>query len=333
MSIPVHHGGNVYSVALQNGWDWREVADFSASINPLGPSPAVRPAILAALDRIVHYPEADAGRLRQTISRHWHIDPASLMLGNGATDLLHFFARALAPSQVTLVAPVFSEFHRAFPGAVLVAFEAGGWPEEGLVVVTRPANPTGRLPELEDYLASTTNPVLIDESFIEFTGQPSLVGRVTGTRPNLFVLRSLTKFQAIPGLRAGALAGPPAVLHEWSRLREPWQVNVLAEAAVEASLGDPEHARRTVEFVASERAWLGSELAAIRGLAPQPGTANYLLVAVDRPVPRLERHRVLVRDCSGWPGVPFPYAMRVAVRTRVENVRLIRALRGELCGK
>lgn len=332
MSLPMQHGGNVFALARQNGWDWREVADFSASINPLGPSPLVRPAILAALDRIAHYPEADACGLRQTIAGLWQTDPAGLMLGNGATDLLHFFARALAPSRVALAAPVFSEFHRAFPEATIAAFEPRAWPQDGLLVVTRPANPTGQLPDLEAYLSATTNPVLIDESFIEFTGEPSLTGRaVAGPRPNLFVLRSLTKFHAIPGLRAGVLAGPPAVLHRWSGRREPWQLNVLAEAAVRASLDDHQHAARTIEFVAAERKWLTAQLSAVSGLAPQPSSANYILVAMDRAMPALDRHKVLVRDCSGWPGVPYEHAMRVAVRTHAENLRLIAALRGESC--
>lgn len=327
------HGGNVFAAARRNGWDWRHVADFSASINPLGPSPAVRPAVIAALDRIVHYPETDACGLRHTIASHWQTDPASLMLGNGATDLLHFFARMLAPSQVSLAAPVFSEFHRAFPKAAIVPFDAREWPTEGLLIVTRPANPTGRMPALEDYLAATANPVLIDESFIDFTGQPSLIGTPPGSRGNVFVLRSLTKFHAIPGLRAGVLAGPPAVLQGWLRHREPWQVNVLAEAAVEASLNDQDHAARTIEFVASEREWLAAQLAAIPGLSPQSSFANFLLVGMERALPPLEPYKILVRDCSGWPGVPFEHAMRIAVRTRDENLRLIAALRGELCGE
>jgi threonine-phosphate decarboxylase len=201
-------------------------------------------------------------------------------------------------------------------------------------VVTRPANPTGQMPELDAYLASTADPVLVDESFIEFTGEPSLLDRIH-TRPNLFVLRSLTKFYAIPGLRAGALAGPPEVIARWRERREPWQLNVLAEAAVQAALADHEHARRSLDFVRTERAWLAAALGEMPGVAPQPSVANYLLLALDRPAgeiaARLERDRILVRDCSGWPGVPFPMALRVAVRTRAENLRLIAALRGALC--
>ena len=104
---------------------------------------------------------------------------------------------------------------------------------------------------------------------------------------------------------------------------------MLAEAAVLASIADADHARRTVDFVHGEREWLARELGA------QPSAANFLLIELDRPVPplvaRLEQQKILVRDCSGWPGVPFAHSIRVAVRTRAENLRLIAALRGVLC--
>lgn len=317
------HGGNIFAFARRMGIDWREVADFSASINPLGPSPRVRDAVTAALDRIVHYPEAEPSALRHALAAHWNVDADALIVGNGATDLIHFFTRTLAPAQVDLAAPVFSEFHRAFPHARVVPFDSV--PGGALYVITRPANPTGALPTLE-WLDQTRGPVLVDESFLEFTGEPS----VCAQRDNLFVLRSLTKFYALPGLRVGALAGPPDLMRKWRAQRDPWQVNVLAEAAVLASLGDPEHARRTVDFVRSEREWLTARLKEIAGLAPQPSAANYLLIALREPAPplveRLARRRILVRDCSGWAGVPFPHAIRVAVRTRAENERLLEAL-------
>ena len=185
---------------------------------------------------------------------------------------------------------------------------------------------------LGDYLRNTTNPVIIDESFIEFTAAASLVGMVQ-SRPNLYVLRSLTKFHAIPGLRIGAVVGPVDELQRWSR--EPWSVNVLAEAAVIASLSDTMHARQTVAFVNEERNWLIQQLAQIPGVRPLPSAANFLLLELDRAVQpiahALELQKMLVRDCSSWPGVTHPHAMRVAVRPRFENIRLVEGLKGAIC--
>src|SRR5262249_46742731 len=150
------------------GWDWRDLADFSASINPLGPSPAVFPAIQSALERIVHYPEREPRELQQALAQHWNIDPDCILLGNGATELIHFLSRCAGYWNVALAPPVFTEFHRAFPGAYV------GEPstEHDLIAVTQPVNPTGQIVSLARYLDSPGD-LLIDESFLDFTGHPS----------------------------------------------------------------------------------------------------------------------------------------------------------------
>jgi threonine-phosphate decarboxylase len=337
--VTVAHGGNVFEIARERGWDWREIADFSASINPLGPSPAVIEAARAAVDRIAHYPEREPARLRRALAELWAIDEDQILLGNGATELLHWFAR-VSPNEgpVTLTVPVFSEFYRAYPRARCApAANPGQWPREGLVVLTQPNNPTGAVldPEaLERWLFATDHPVLIDESFLEFAGLPS-AARLVERRPRLWVLRSLTKFYALPGLRVGALIGPRAEVERSRPMREPWQVNVLAEAAALAAIADREHARRTLEFVANERAWLSERVAELPGARPEPSRANYLFVRLAYAAAGLCAHllerKILIRDCAGSPGI-VGAAVRVAVRTRAENERLIAAWKEFSCG-
>jgi threonine-phosphate decarboxylase len=316
------HGGNIFEISRQRGWDWRDVADFSASINPLGPAPGVEPAIRAALDRIRHYPEREPARLAQALARLWDIEESQILLGNGATELLHFHARVEQHAVVTLAVPVFSEFMRAHPRARCApAADPDKWPGEGLLVLTQPNNPTGEILDphaLEQWLLRTSNPVLIDESFLEFTELPS-AGRLLGRRPRLYILRSLTKFYALPGLRVGALLAAEDAIARWRPRREPWQVNVLAEEAALAAIADDEHARKSLDFVASERAWLLAELAALRGVSAEPGHANYVFARLDYSPPELYRHmlehKILIREC--------PDGVRVAVRTHAENERLI----------
>jgi threonine-phosphate decarboxylase len=354
--VTVAHGGNVFEIARERGWNWREVADFSASINPLGPSPAVAEAVRGAVDRIALYPEREPARLRRALAELWGIDERQILLGNGATELLHWFARVWTPDvrrqecrrgkpggllhlgPVTLTVPVFSEFHRAYPGARCApAGDPARWPREGLVVLTQPNNPTGAAldpVELERWLLATDNPALVDESFLEFTGLPS-AARLMERRPRLWVLRSLTKFYALPGLRVGALIGSVEEVERRRPMREPWQVNVLAEAAALAAITDREHGRRTLEFVASERAWLSERIAELPGARPEPSRANYLFVRLAQAAEGLCAHllerKILVRDCTGSPGVDGS-AARVAVRTRVENERLIAGWKEYSCG-
>jgi threonine-phosphate decarboxylase len=330
----LEHGGNLFAVARERGWDWHEIADFSASINPLGPSPRVLEAIRGALDRIANYPEREPVALREALGREWGIDPDCILLGNGATELIHFLARSGWFSDVTLVPPIFSEFHRAFRrtdfslsrvGRAGGPPQASGLPHTDITVLTQPVNPTGQVVDLKPYLDSGSG-LLVDESFVDFTGHPSIACHI-GTRPNLYVLRSLTKFYALPGLRIGALLASAEIIRDLRKDREPWQVNVLAEQAALAAIGDREHSAPTIEFVRSERCWLGHGLAEIPGAHPQPSSANYLLVALDYPSAPLVAHlleqKILVRDCTNWPGVPFPSSVRVAVRTRGENERLL----------
>ena len=86
--MKITHGGNIFDLSRERGWDWRSIADFSASINPLGPPPAVGPAICGALERIRHYPERDALGLRRALAGVWGISEDQVLVGNGATELL-----------------------------------------------------------------------------------------------------------------------------------------------------------------------------------------------------------------------------------------------------
>ena len=310
----ITHGGDLFAVARARGSDWRKLLDFSASINPLGPAPAVRQAVIAALDEIVHYPDPYATRLTQALAAHWNVDPDAILTGNGATDLIHFLARVWPQETTSLVVPTFSEFHRAWPHAKHVTTV---WPDHGLLIVTNPNNPTGQL----TYVPDRHGPTLVDESFLEFTEEPPTVHATLR-------LRSLTKFYAIPGLRAGALIGPPDLIRRLKTHREPWTLNVLAEAAVLASLRDPSHAARTREFVGRESRRMYDHLAKLRGVYPEMPAANFVYATLDYDASALCRHLLardmLIRDCSDMPGIEQP-AVRVAVRTMAENDRLIEA--------
>jgi len=327
--LNIRHGGNVFAIARERGWDWREVLDFSASINPIGPSPKVRPAIENAIARIVHYPDGGAHALAEALAAEWRVPAAFIMPGNGATELLHFFARAGWQGPTALVAPVFSEFHRAFPRALRARLDdPDRWPQRGLLVLSQPVNPTGELMPsaiLRRAVASREGPVLIDESFIDFTGEESAV---TWCRdhPNLLVLRSLTKFHALPGLRVGALVTSAAWMNRLRARREPWQVNVLAEAAAIAALSDHEHAQRTRQMVAAEREWLRQQIEEWPGVRLSNSSANFLFAELDRKASAVVEHflnqRILVRDCTGTPGVSGE-AIRFAVRLREENERFV----------
>jgi threonine-phosphate decarboxylase len=259
------------------------------------------------------------------------------MAGGGATELLHFVARAGWNGPTSLVTPVWSEFYRAFPHALKLSLAGPeSWPQRGLLVLSQPVNPTGEAIPVEIIrraIASREGPVLIDESFIEFTDLESAAPWCV-QHPNLLVLRSLSKFHALPGLRAGALVGSADWMARLRRRREPWTVGTLSEAAARAALADHDHMRRSRELVAEERRWLLEQLSGLDGLRFAPGVANFLFAETDRPAAEicgwfLER-KIILRNCTGLPGVNGE-AIRFAVRTRPENETFVAACKEFFC--
>ena len=324
--MTIAHGGNLFGISRDRGWNWRDVVDFSASINPLGPAPEVRQAITDALDEIVHYPEPHAKRLTKALGEAWNIDSDRILVGNGAAELIHFVARTWPWAETTLIVPTFSEFHRAYPDASWAPADSpDSWPEDGLLILTRPNNPLGT----DMYVpGGRPGPLLVDESFLDFTDLATSIDDAD------LVLRSLTKVHAIPGLRAGALVGPPDLVRKWRESRDPWQLNVLAEAAVLASMSNPVHAIRTRDYIANERARLLPLLTELKGVKPVPGRANFCFVKLDYPSANLYgyflEHKIIVRDCTGWIGIEGE-AVRFAIRSQEDNDRLIELWRKFQC--
>ena len=324
------HGGNIFRIAEQQGLPWQQVLDFSASINPLGPSPVAREAILMAMDRIAHYPERTGERLCKRLAAEWSVDANQVLVGNGATELLFDWCRYFGTG--TIAAPAFGEFHRAWSEAKLCQLDdRSTWPGSGPVVFTRPANPSGTMISAEEvvrYAGERSDAVLVDESFLDFC--PDAASLTPFAKGNLFVLRSLTKFWALPGLRIGALVGDVEPLQ---KLRPPWPVNALAEAAALASVEDRDHAARTRTFVQSEARWFAAELNKLPGVSVWPVVANYIYMETVQAREMTDFaavRNVLLRDCSNWPGFSRP-SIRVAIRRRWENELLLTICKEFLC--
>lgn len=322
----VTHGGDIFARAKHRGVPWRQVLDFSASINPLGPSPRVKEAILSSIDRIAHYPSTDACELRLRLAREWSVAEDQILAGAGAVDLMRDVCAYFGSG--ALAVPVFSEFHRLWPRASLCSIgKPETWPISGALVVTRPVNPTGTLTDAElivEHLRRSNATILVDESFIDFSSAASMV-TLTADFPRLLVLRSLTKFYALPGLRVGALVGHPETVEPLSKLRAPWAVSTLAEQAALAALDDREHAEATREYVRQERAWVIQQVAEVASTPPWPSEANYLYVQVPyaATLAQFVRDRnILIRDCNGWPGCE-ERGIRIAIRRRWETERLL----------
>ncbi|MDI9633048.1 MAG: histidinol-phosphate transaminase [Methanolinea sp.] len=317
------HGGDVVRVVRETG---RPVLDFSACINPYPPqvSVSVTPEDLA------HYPDDSYSVLRETIAREFHVAPGEIALGNGSVEIIRLFCHAfLSPGdRVAIHSPTFGEYE--FSSRL-----AGAVPGNGRDVKVRflcnPNNPTGHLFAREEVLSllgeceETGTLLFVDEAFMEISDDPSQ--SVAGTiHPNLFVLRSLTKSFSVPGVRFGYGIGHADIVARLEEFRPPWNVSAVAEkVAIEAfaRLGELAASRAKI---ARERDFLSSALRDLP-VSIEPSRANFLLVHTGRDVADLcadlLRRGILVRDCHSF---GLPEAIRIAVRTREENERLVEEL-------
>lgn len=342
MSEAPLHGGDLRAAAARWSLPAERFLDFSANINPLGPPPGALAAARVALAGAANYPEPFARTLRAALARIHRLPEEAVLVGNGAAEVLYLLLRLAAGRRVALPVPGFAEYGRAAraAGAEIIpvapdaprppsGLRAGDW-----WVLCNPHNPTGHLlgpAEVIRMAESTPATLLVDEAFIDLTeaGEEGSVIPTGHRLPNLVVVRSLTKFYALPGLRVGYAVAPPALVARLDAARDPWSVSAVAQAAALAALADEEYAARTRAWVAAERPFLAGALAVLPGFHISPPSANFVLVRASEPAAiiqeRLGPRGILIRDCGSFDGLT-PCYMRLAVRTRAENLRLLDAL-------
>jgi cobyric acid synthase CobQ/L-threonine-O-3-phosphate decarboxylase len=348
-SVPTH-GGNICHMARHLDCEPHEILDFSANLNPLGPPAWLRPVVARALAGTAHYPEPRAEGLRRLAADRLGLAIQNVVAGNGSSELLFAAPRVCRGRGVTravLPAPCYADYERACRVAGLACESVLLRPEaefamdwdaledrlttSALVILGQPGNPAGTLLDPARVLdLADRHPdsfFVVDEAFADFV--PGLTRLGATPRSNLFVLHSLTKFYAVPGLRLGLGYGDPEFCSALSGLLPDWSVNALAQAVGEAALVDEEYARRTTEMVAVLRQELQQKLSAL-GLHVFPGSANYLLCRCENLdahalQERLGAERILIRNCVNYVGLDERY-FRIAVRSESDNARLIEAL-------
>lgn len=355
MSGPTH-GGQVFAVARFHGVPLENILDFSANINPLGPSPWALRRIRRDLPLIRFYPDTENRELRDLLANEVSIEGDCILFGNGATPLLHLIPRVLKPRVAVLLEPCFSEYSSALERESCQIHRLILNPEEGfhlqpeqlfdslrrtrpdILILGNPNNPTGKLiprpllSELIDVCSKRRIYLVLDESFLDFTEHPSCACEAP-KNPRLVVVRSLTKFWALPGLRIGYLVAHRSLVTKLSAGYEPWPVNILASAAAAESLRDLHYREQTLKVIRRERHFLMDQLSTLAWLEPVPSEANFLLVRITTPginstilCERFARRNILIRDGTGFPGLGRRY-FRVAIRRHSENQRLIEELR------
>jgi threonine-phosphate decarboxylase len=339
------HGG-IYSA------DHRLVRiDCSSNVNPLGPPARAISAIKRNARALVpRYPDPQCSALKRSLARYLGIDPDWITVGNGAVEVIYWFAQAFAGKRVVIPAPTFCEYELASRKAGaqvtlvqlrdfelapdLVIEKAAG---ADALFLCNPNNPSGVLatPQVKKIIeqVESRTKILLDECFIELvddTGKNSMI-RLAGEHDNLVILRSLTKSFGLAGLRVGYCICNFTLSKILAAKSIPWNVNGLAQVAGVEALAEKNYLERAGALIKKERRFLFDRIGRMKMFRPCKSDANFFMIrlldgnSTEFRDLFLKKTGILVRDCSTFTGMGSQH-IRVAVRTHRENVLFVKAL-------
>ncbi|MBI4236200.1 MAG: histidinol-phosphate transaminase [Chloroflexi bacterium] len=332
----------------ESGRPTAELIKLDANENPYGPTPRVR-EVIASFPHTAVYPDPEQRALREALARYTGFPPQQIVAGAGSDELIDLLVRFFVSpgDRVVTAGPTFGmyQFSTDMAGGVLVSVPrraddfsldilALRQALEGatLLFLASPNNPTGNIvtpKELEPLLA-TGVPVAVDEAYYEFSGRT--VAGLLADYPNLFVLRTFSKWAGLAGLRVGYGLFPLDLAALLMRLKPPYNVGTVAQAAAVAALEDREACLERVGAIVRDREALAGVLATLPGVHVYPSEANFLLVRfVGRDTVALN-HRLRQRGISlrrfDQPGLED--CLRVSVGRASDHAALLAALREEL---
>lgn len=304
----------------QLGRDPADIVKLDANENPYGPPPGALKAFCGLDATVPIYPDPEARTLRAALGDYLGIDMVHLLIGAGADELIDLIMRLLLSPGDSIIncPPTFGmyPFDAALNGATVVTVHrrpdfsldvagveaAAHGPGAKLIFLASPNNPDGGLLSAADLDRLLQLPliVVVDEAYIEFSGAESALPRVP-TTPNLIVLRTFSKWAGLAGLRVGYGAFPlPLTAHLW-KIKQPYNLNVAADAAARAALKEASLLEDRARLIIAERERMLHELAAISYLEPHPSHSNFVLSrVVGRDAGNLkhrlaEDHGILIR--------------------------------------
>ena len=349
---PYQPGKPIAELAREMGLEEAAIVKLASNENPRGIGPRTRAAIEAALADIARYPDGNGFELKAALAKRYHVDAASIVLGNGSNDVLELVASAfLGPGR----AAVFSQHAFAvYPlatqarGARSIVVPAKNYAhdldamakavddETFVVWVANPNNPTGTLArgdELEAFLRKVPERVLvvIDEAYNEYLPADLRADTVKWLKrhPNLVLSRTFSKAYGLAGLRVGYALAHPSVADVMNRVRQPFNVNSVALAAAAAALDDMEFVARS--FAGNLEGMKQIEEGARKlGLEYIPSFGNFISVRVGKAAEvfkRLLKRGVIVRPVAGY---GMPEHLRITIGTAQENEKFLAALAASL---
>jgi histidinol-phosphate aminotransferase len=352
-NLPVYQPGRpIEEVARELGLPARSIIKMASNENPLGPSPAALAALKGAARQWHLYPDGNAFYFKQKLAAKLSVDPANLILGNGSNEILELLGHALLGPGVDvvmsqycfLVYPLVTHLLGANPiivparnfGHDLAAMRRAITPRTKAIFVGNPNNPTGTLASRKELrqLLDETPPrvvIVIDQAYIEFLENPQdlvpLIRR--GEKSNLILLRTFSKIYGLAGLRLGYGIGHPDFIAALEKIRQPFNVNSMAQAAGLAALDDAAHLKKTRQNNLEGMKLFETVLREM-GVEFVPSSANFILLRAGdarRVFEELQAAGIIVRPMASY---GLPEWLRVSIGTPRENQRCLAALKKSL---
>lgn len=339
------HGGDIYRNKVE--------LDFSVNVNPLGIPERVKGALQFAVSECMKYPDPRMERLRKEMSRMLSVREEYLLFGNGASELFMAVIHALKPKRLVIPVPSFYGYEYvadAGEGDVIyyqMKQETGFVLDEEILhlldervdvlFLANPNNPTGnqvpvqQLKKILSHCREKNIYVVLDECFVEFSGEETSMLSQIESYDNLLLIRAFTKIFAIPGVRFGYLVSSNNDLLRRLQGQLPeWNLSIFSQLAGIACAGEKAFIRQTYEYVKQEREYL-TEGIVKTGITVFPSHANFIMVYTELELYEdLLKRGILVRDCSNFRGLSKGY-YRIAVRRREDNELLLKRIGELLC--
>ncbi|MEH7382847.1 threonine-phosphate decarboxylase CobD [Bacillus sp. JJ1533] len=352
MKWPLHGSNPQYLYKKMGIPKPRNLIDFSANINPLGPPEILKKRWLEFYEKINDYPDPNASLLKEQIARITDLDTKSILIGNGGSELITLVGRMLAGKNVLIVEPAFSEYEQAcVANGCHIFYHHLTEPEWKLddkeiarklagmdaVFLCNPNNPTGvhyphsTLVKLLEECRQRNITLIIDEAFYDFLEDYTSLAPFVKEYTNLIILRSMTKMFAIPGLRLGYLIASQDIIGKLATFQPHWSVNVLAMLAGNACLQDDRFVERTKKYIHAERERLFSFLQR-EGYEVSPSYINFYLLRDPQekePLSLFEfllRREIVPRHTFNFPGLEGKW-LRFAIKSTKDNSRLMEVLK------
>lgn len=346
------HGGNIYKLQREGKND---ILDYSSNINPLGVPQKFIDIAKESFDKLVNYPDPYYIDLIKKIAEFNSLDLSNIIVGNGATEILFLYLKALKPKKVLILAPCFAEYERALKSvsAEINYFELkesdNFYPNienlkreietnsYDLLLFCNPNNPTGQFIKLEDIkkiidiCENKNTKIFVDEAFIEFIENWQEKTVSLFKNKNIFIMRAFTKFFAIPGLRLGYGIGfDEEILNKMWEEKEPWTVNTFANLAGLVMLDDKEYIKKSEKWISEEKKFMYKELQKFQYLKAYRTECNFILLKIQNISSASLRDKmieknILIRDASNFKFLDYHF-VRLAIKDRESNIKVLEAL-------